>query len=148
MVVICKNWQAQPVSVTTVNVPNIEDRSQPTPEPTYTPLLDNIQWPTAHLNSKPDLVELHKINHDEPNEPRAVNNVYSNTPTLVRPKKRLQIIQQQGLLDQFSFSSSSVMIGGAVLAGLILIMSAGKGPVNTKIGQDSQYVSAIGQGSQ
>jgi len=26
------------------------------------------------------------------------------------------------------------MIGGAVLAGLILIMSASKGPVNTKIG--------------
>jgi len=52
-------------------------------------------------------------------------------------KKRLQIIEQQGLLDQFSFSSSSVMIGGVVLAGLVLIMSAGKGTVKTRIGQDS-----------
>jgi len=113
MVVICKNWQALPVSATTVNIPNIEDHSWP-PSPIRLP--DNIQWPTAHLSSKPDILELHKINHDEPNEPRAGNNIYSNTPTLIKPKKRLQIIQQQGLLDQFSFSSSSVMIGGAVLA--------------------------------
>jgi len=130
MVVICKNWQALPVSATTVNVPNIEDCTQP-PSPGGLP--DDIQQPTAHLSSKPDIVELHKINHDEPNEPRAINNC--NTPTVVKPKKRLQIIQQQGLLDQFSFSSSSVMIGGAVLTGLVLIMSANKGPINTKIGQ-------------
>jgi len=52
------------------------------------------------------------------------------------PKKRLRIIEQQCLLDQFSFSSSSVMIGGAVIAGLVLIMSAGKGTVKIRIGQD------------
>jgi len=79
MVVICKNWQALSVSATTVNVPNIEDHT--------------IQRPTAHLNSKPDIVELHKINHDEPNEPRASNNIYSHTPTLIKPKKRLQKIK-------------------------------------------------------
>jgi len=99
MVVIRKSWQALPVNATTVNVPNVEDHAWPTPEPSYTPPLDNIQQPTANLSSQPDLLELHKINHNEPNEPRAVNNIYSNTPTLVRPKKRLQIIQQQGLLD-------------------------------------------------
>jgi len=49
---------------------------------------------------------------------------------------RLHIIEQQGLLDQFSFTSSSMMIGGAVLAGLVLIMSAGKGTVKTRIDQD------------
>jgi len=62
--------------------------------------------------------------------------IYSNAPPLVKPKKRSQIIQQQGLLDQFSFSSSSMMIGRVVLAGLVLIMLAGKGTVNTRIGQD------------
>jgi len=53
------------------------------------------------------------------------------------PKKKSQIIQQQGVLDQFSFSSSSLMIGGVVVAGLSFLMSAGKGSVNTRIGQDS-----------
>jgi len=120
MVVISKNWQALPVSETTVTTPIIEDHAWPVPVSSYTPPPDPIQRPTAHLSSEPDIVELHKINHDEPNEPQAGNNIYSNTPTLVRPKKRLQIIQQQGLLDQFSFSSSSVMIGGAVIAGLVL----------------------------
>jgi len=52
-----------------------------------------------------------------------------DAPPPVLPKKRSQIIEQQGLLGQFSFSSSSVMIGGAVLAGLVLIMSGGKGTV-------------------
>jgi len=134
MVVICKNWQALPMSVKTVNVPNIEVHTWP-PSPGGLP--DNILWPTAHLSSKPDIVELHKINHDEPNEPWRINNIYSNILTLIRPKKKLQISQQQGLLDQFFFSSSSMMIGGAVIAGLILIKSASNGPVNTKIGQDS-----------
>jgi len=126
MVVICKNWQALPVSATTVTTPNIEDRARPQP--------DSIQWPTAHLSSEPDIVELHKINHDEPNGPRADTIYICDTPPHVRPK--LWIIQQQGLLDQFSFSSSSMMIGEVVLAGLVLIMSAGKGTVNTRIGQD------------
>jgi len=93
--------------------------------------MDNIQQSTA------DIVELHKINHDEPNEPVASTYIYSNNPPPVWPKKRLRIIEQQGLLDQFSFSSSSVMIGGAVLAGLVLIMSAGKGTGGARPGQDS-----------
>jgi len=125
MVVIRKNWQALPVSATTVTAP----------VSSYTPPLDPIQWPTAHLSSKPDIVELHKINHDEQNEPVASTYIYSNDPPPVRPKKRSWIIEQQGLLDQFSFRSSSVMIGGAVLTSLI--MSAGKGTVKTRIGQDS-----------
>jgi len=65
-----KNWQALPVSATTGNVPNVEDQARP-PSPRGLP--DNVQWPTAHLSSKPDIVELHEINRDEPNEPRAVN---------------------------------------------------------------------------
>jgi len=129
MVVIHKNWQALPVSVTTVTAPNIEDHARPP--------LDTIQWPTAHLSSEPDIVELPKINHDEPNEPTADTINICDAPPLLRPKKKLWIIEQQGLLDHFSFSSSSVMIGGAVLAGLVLIMSAGKGTVKTRIGQDS-----------
>jgi len=32
---------------------------------------DPIQWPTAHLSSEPDIVELKKINHNEPNEATA-----------------------------------------------------------------------------
>jgi hypothetical protein len=136
MVVIHKNWQALPVSATTVTAPIIEDCAQPGPASSYTPPPDPIQWPTAHLSSKPDTVELHKINHDEQNEPAANTINICDTPPSVRPKKRSQIIEQQGLLDQFSFSSSSVMIGGAVLAGLVLIMSAGKGTVKTRIGQD------------
>jgi len=96
------------VSATTATAPNIED---------HTPPLDPIQQPTAHLSSKSDIVELHKINHDEPNEPTANIINICDAPPLVRPKKRLRIIEQRGLLDQFSFSSSSVMIGGAVLAG-------------------------------
>jgi len=72
---------------------------------------DTIQWPTAHLSSEPDIVELHQINHDEPNEPRADAINICDAPPPVRPKKKLQIIEQQGLLDQFSFTSSSMMIG-------------------------------------
>jgi len=84
-----------------------------------------------------DIVELNKINHDEPNEPAA--NTYQNSSSipLVRPKKKLRIIEQRGLLNQFSFNSSSLMVGGAVLAGLVFIISAGKGTVKTRIGQDS-----------
>jgi len=137
MVVIHKNWQALPVSATTVTAPIIEDHSRPAPVSSYTPPPDPIQRPTAHLSSKPDIVELHKINHDEPNEPAANTINICDAPPLVWPKKRLRIIEQQGLLDQFSFSSSSLMVGGAVIAGLVLIMSAGKGSVKTRIGQDS-----------
>jgi len=90
----------------------------------------------CHLSSEPDIVELHEINHDEPNEPAAIAINVCGAPPPVKPKKRLWIIEQQGLLDQFSFSSSSMMIGGVVLAGLVLIMSAGKGKVKTRIGQD------------
>jgi len=136
MVVSCKNWQALPVSATTVTTPIIEDSTQPLTMSTYTPPTGLIQQPTAHLSSKPNIVELHKINHDEPNEPTANTINICDTPPPVRPKKRSRIIEQQGLLDQFSFSSSSMMIGGAVLAGLALIMSAGKGTVKTRIGQD------------
>jgi len=131
MVVIHKNWQALPVSATTVTTPIIEDRPLPAPVSSYTSSLDPIQQPTA------DIVELNKINHDEPNEPAASTFSYSNNPPLVWPKKRLRIIEQQGLLDQFSFSSSSLMVGGAVLAGLVLIMSAGKGTVGARPGRDS-----------
>jgi len=119
MVIIRKNWQALPVTATTVTAPN------PIQQPTAP-----IQQPTA------DIVELNEINHDEPNEPAANTYQYSSCPPLVWPKKRSQIIEQQGLLDQFSFSSSSLMVGGAVLAGLIFIMSAGKGTVVARPGQD------------
>jgi len=101
MVVIRKNWQALPVTVTTVTAPT---------EPSYTPPTDTIQQPTAHLSSEPDIVELNKINHDKTNEPTANTYQYSTHPPLVRPKKRSRIIEQQGLLNQFSFSSSSLMI--------------------------------------
>jgi len=131
MVVIRKNWQALPVTATTVTAPIIEDCPRPAPVSSYMPPLDPIQLPTA------DIVELNEINHDEPNEPAASTYLYSNNPPPVWPKKRLRIIKQRGLLDQFSFSSSSLMIGGAVIAGLVLIMSAGKGTVKTRIGQDS-----------
>jgi len=132
MVVICKNWQALPVTATTVTAPIIEDHPRPAPVSSYTPPPDPIQQPTA------DIIELNEINHDKPNEPAASTYLYSNNPPPVRPKKRLQIIGQQGLLNQFSFSSSSLMVGRAVLAGLVLIMSAGKGTVKTRIGQDLQ----------
>jgi len=126
MVVIRKNWQALPVAATTVTAPN------PIQQPT-TP----IQQPTAHLIFEPDIVELNKINHNEPNEPAADTYQYSSCTPLVLPKKRLQIIEQRGILDQLSFSSSSLMVGGAVLAGLIFIISAGKGTVVARPGQDS-----------
>jgi len=55
MVVIRKNWQALPVTATTVTAPT-DLIQQPT---------DPIQQPTA------DIVELNKINHDKTNEPTA-----------------------------------------------------------------------------
>jgi len=126
MVIIRKNWQALPVAATTVTAP--ADIQQPTA---------SIQQPNAHLIFEPDIVELNKINHNEPNEPAA--NTYQNSSSipLVWPKKKSWIIEQRGLLDQFSFNSSSLMVGGAVLAGLVFIISAGKGTVKTRIGQDS-----------
>jgi len=114
MVVIHKNWQALPVTATTVTAPIIEDRPRPAPVSSHMPPPDPIQLPTA------DIVELNKINHDEPNEPVASTYIYSNPPP-VQPKKRLRIIEQQGLLNQFSFSSSSLMVRGAVLASLVFI---------------------------
>jgi len=126
MVVISKNWQALPVSATTVTAPIIENHAPP-PDP--------IQRPTAHLSSEPDIVELNEINHDEP-ETAASTYIYSNDPTPVWPKKRSKIIEQRGLLYQFSFSSSSLMVGGAVIAGLVFIMSAGKGTGGARPGQD------------
>jgi len=119
MVVICKNWQALPV-MTSI----IKDCPRPKlSESSYMPPPDPIQWPTA------DVVELNEINHDEPNEPTADTYSYSSCPPPVWPKKRLWIIEQRGLLNQFSFSSSLLVVGGAVLAGLVFIMSAGKGTV-------------------
>jgi len=127
MVIICKNWQALPVTATTVTAPDtIQQPVNPIQQPTAP-----IQQPTA------DIVELNEINHNEPNEPVADRYQYSRCPPLVRPKKRLRIIEQQGLLDQFSFSSSSLMVRGAVLAGLVFIMSAGKGTVVARPGRDS-----------
>jgi len=124
MVIICKNWQALPVTATTVTATTVT-------------ATDPIQQSTAHLSSEPDIVDLNKINHDEPNEPTADTYQYSSHPPLVRPKNRSWIIEQRGLLDQFSFSSSSLMVGGAVLAGLVFIMSVGKGTVVARPGQDS-----------
>jgi len=142
MVIICKNWQALPVAATTVTAPasgleSLGCRDNPIQQQTAQGSLslgcrDNpIQQPTA------DIVVLNKINHDEPNEPAA--NTYQNSShiPLVRPKKRLRIIEQQGILDQFSFSSSSLMVRGAVIAGLVFIISAGKGIVIARPGQDS-----------
>jgi len=164
MVVIRKNWQALPVAATTVTAPDLIQ--QPTASgleslacrddpgslsldrrdgPGCLRSLDHrdnpgslsldrrdgpIQQPTA------DIVELNEINHDEPNEPAANTYQNSSCPPLVRPKKKSRIIEQRGLLDQFSFNSSSLMVGGAVLAGLVFIISAGKGTVKTRIGQD------------
>jgi len=131
MVVIRKNWQALPVAATTVTAP--ADIQQPTAsiqQPT-TP----IQQQNPHLIFKPDIVELNEINHK--NEPAADTYQNSSHIPLVRPKKKLRIIEQRGLLDQFSFSSSSLMVRGAVLAGLVFIISVGKGTVKTRIGQDS-----------
>jgi len=125
MVVIRKNWQALPVTATTVTAPTVT-----APDPIQQPTAP-IQQPTA------DIVELNEINHNEPNEPASDTYQYSSCPPLVRPKKRLWIIEQQGLLDQFSFSSSSLMVGGAVIASLVFIMSAGKGTVIARPGQDS-----------
>jgi len=56
MVVIRKNWQALPVTATTVTRLS---------KPSYTPPTDPIQQPTA------DIVELNEINHDKTNEPMA-----------------------------------------------------------------------------
>jgi len=123
MVIIHKNWQALPVTVPTVTAPD------PIQQPT-----DTIQQPTA------DIVELNEINHNEPNEPAANTYQYSTRPPLVQPKKRSRIIEQQGLLDQFSFSSSSLMVGGAVLAGLVFIMSAGKGTVVARPGRLTKWL--------
>jgi len=69
MVVIHKNWQALPVSATTVTAPNIEDHAWPPPVSTYTPPPDSIQQPTAHLSSEPDIVELHEINQQVDGQP-------------------------------------------------------------------------------
>jgi len=135
MVVICKDWQALPVSATTISTPNIETRPQPQSWPPPQQLPDNIQQPTAHISSEPDIVELNKIKHNETIEPRAVD--IPPPPIVVKPKKKSQIIEQKGILDQFSFNSSSLMIGGAMVAGLLFLMSAGKGQVNTRIGKDS-----------
>jgi len=129
MVVICKNWQALPVTATTVTGLS---------EPSYTPPTDPIQQPTDPIQqTTADIVELNEINHDKTNEPMANTYRYSSRPPLVWPKKRSRIIEQQGLLNQFSFSSSSLMVGGAVIAGLVFIMSAGKGTVVARPGQDS-----------
>jgi len=126
MVVIRKNWQALPVTVTTVTGLS---------EPSYMPPTDTIQRPTDPIQQPTaDIVELNKINHDKTNEPAANTYQYSSCSPLVWPKKRSQIIEQQG---QFSFSSSSLMIGGVVLAGLVFIMSAGKGTVVARPGRDS-----------
>jgi len=65
------------------------------------------------------------------------NNIHSTPQEVARPKKKSQVIQQRGLLDQFSLSTSSLMIGGAVVVGLVFLMTAGKGSVNTRVGRDS-----------
>jgi len=130
MVVIRKNWQPLPVSAITVTAPIIEDHARQARVFSYTPPPDPIQQPTANI------VELHEINHDEPNEPVADTINICDAPPPVRPKKRSRIIEQRGLLDQFSFSSSSLMVGGAVIASLVLIMSAGKGTGGARPGQD------------
>jgi len=127
MVFIHKNWQALPVAVTTVTAPDLIQ--QPTASGSLS--LDRRDRPTA------DIVELNEINHCKQNEPAAYTYQNSSRPPLVQPKKKLRIIEQRGLLNQFSFNSSSLMVGGAVLAGLIFIISAGKGTVKTRIGQDS-----------
>jgi len=119
------------MSATTVTAPIIDEHTWPAPVSSYTPPPDPIQRPTA------DIVELNEINHDKPNEPVASTYLYSNNPPPVWPKKRLRIIEQQGLLNQFSFSSSSLMVGGVVIAGLVFIMSAGKGTGVARPGRDS-----------
>jgi len=139
MVVIRKNWQALPVAATTVTAPDLIQQPTASGLESLARRDRPIQQGNAHLLFKPssDIVELNKINHDKPNEPAA--NTYQNSSSipLVWPKKKSRIIEQRGLLDQFSFNSSSLMVGGAVLAGLVFIISAGKGTVKTRMGQDS-----------
>jgi len=134
MVVIRKNWQALPVAATTVTAPaSIQQPTADIQQPTA-----DIQQPTADIQQPTaDTVELNEINHDEPNEPVANTYQYCSCKPLVWPKKRSRIIEQQGILDQFSFSSSSLMVRGAVLASLVFIISAGKGTVIARPGQDS-----------
>jgi len=137
MVIIRKNWQALPVAATTVTAPDLIQQPTASGLESLARRDGPIQQQNAHLLFEPDIVELNEINHDKPNEPAA--NTYQNSSRipLVRPKKKLRIIEQRGLLDQFSFNSSSLMVGGAVLASLIFIISVGKGTVKTRIGQDS-----------
>jgi len=128
MVLIRKNWQALPVAATTVTAP--AEIQQPT---------THIQQGNAHLLFEPtaDIVELNEINHCKQNEPAAYTYQNSSRPPLVRPKKKSRIIEQRGILNQFSFNSSSLMVRGAVLASLVFIISVGKGTVKTRMGQDS-----------
>jgi len=88
MVVICKDWQALPVSMTTISAPNIETCPQPGPQSQPLPqqLPDNIQQPTAHISSEPDIVELNKIKHNKMIEPQAVD--IPPPPIVVKPKKK------------------------------------------------------------
>jgi len=138
MVIIRKNWQALPVAATTVTAPDLIQQPTASGSESLARRDNPIQQPTASIQQPTaDIVELNEINHNEPNEPPAYTYQNSSHPPLVQPKKRLRIIEQRGLLDQFSFSSSSLMVGGAVLAGLVFIISAGKGTVIARPGQDS-----------
>jgi len=138
MVIIRKNWQALPVAATTVTAPDLIQQPTASGLESLGRRDGTIQQPTAYIQQPTaDIVELNKINHDKPNEPTADTYQNSSGIPLVRPKKKSRIIEQRGLLDQFSFNSSSLMVGGVVLASLIFIISAGKGTVKTRIGQDS-----------
>jgi len=88
MVVIHKDWQALPVSVTTISAPNIETCPQPRPQSQHTPqqLPDNIQQPTTHISSEPDIVELNEIKHNKTIEPQAMD--IPPPPIVVKPKKK------------------------------------------------------------
>jgi len=41
----------------------------------YAPLPESTWWPTAHISSQPDQVELLEINKDETNKPWGGNNI-------------------------------------------------------------------------
>jgi len=109
MVVIRKNW----------------DGAVPITQPTETPQTDSAN--SISIDNDPDTIdELSTISHNESYQPPPQDNIYSNTPKVTKPVKRSKIIPQRGIMDHLSFNSTSLMIGGAVVAGLVFLATAGK----------------------
>jgi len=96
MVIIRKNWQALPVTATTVTAPDpIQQPVNPIQQPTGCLSLGRGDSPAPIQQPTADIVELNEINHNEPNEPVANTYQYSSRPPLVWPKKRSRIIARR-----------------------------------------------------